>query len=84
MPLPGAFLADFLAHLEKERDVSPRTVTAYGRDLDEFGRFLADYYGGSSWTWQGVDRLAIRSYMGHLDAARLGQALRCSCTVGGP
>ena len=32
----------FLAHLEKERDVSPHTVTAYGRDLEEFARFLAE------------------------------------------
>jgi integrase/recombinase XerC len=66
-------LADFLTHLEKERDVSPRTVVAYGRDLGEFSRFLAGYYGGASWTWQGVDRLAIRSYMGHLTRRGLGK-----------
>src|SRR5215469_1843023 len=70
---PASFLADFLAHLEKERDVSPRTIKAYGRDLDEFSRFLSGYYGGTSWTWQGVDRLAIRSYMGHLTRRGLGK-----------
>lgn len=73
MPPAAAFLADFLAHLEKERDVSPRTLAAYGRDLQEFARFLGGYYGGTDWTWQGVDRLAIRSYMGHLTRRGLGK-----------
>ena len=31
---------DFLTHLEKERDVSPHTLTAYRRDLEEFVAFL--------------------------------------------
>jgi integrase/recombinase XerC len=66
-------LADFLAHLQKERDVSPHTVTAYGHDLGRFARFLSEYYGGTSWTWQGVDRLAIRGYMAHLARAGLGK-----------
>ena len=29
-------VTEYLAHLEKERDVSPHTVKAYGRDLDAF------------------------------------------------
>jgi integrase/recombinase XerC len=56
-------LATFLTHVSGERQLSPRTVTAYSRDLDELEGFLARYYGGS-WTWQSVDRLAIRSFMG--------------------
>lgn len=58
--------ADFLVHLEKERDVSPNTLRAYGRDLGEFASFLAGYYGAREWSWEGVDRLAIRGFVGHL------------------
>ncbi len=67
-------VAEFLTHLEKERDVSPHTVRAYGRDLRSLTLFLADYYGARAWTWQGVDRLAIRSFLGHL--ARRGLSKR--------
>ena len=59
-------VADFLEHLEKERNDSPNTVRAYGRDLHELVAFLATYYGTREWTWEGVDRLAIRGFMGHL------------------
>ncbi|HEX7938752.1 MAG TPA: tyrosine recombinase XerC, partial [Gemmatimonadaceae bacterium] len=44
----------------------PNTVKAYARDCAEFVAFLADYYGGSPWTWQGVDRLAMRGFLGRL------------------
>ena len=57
---------DYLTHLEKERDVSPHTVTAYRRDLDEFLRFLGAYYGERSWTWGGIDRMAMRGFLAHL------------------
>lgn len=56
----------FLTHLAKERDVSPHTVRAYGRDLDEFTDYLRRYYGTGAWTWQGVDRLAVRGFLAHL------------------
>jgi integrase/recombinase XerC len=59
-------LADFLLHLEKERDVAPNTLLAYRRDLAEFVGFLGTYYGTGEWTWQGVDRLTIRGYLAHL------------------
>jgi len=65
---------DFLVHLEKERNDSPNTVTAYARDLRSFVGFLATYYGTQTWTWEGVDRLAIRGYMAHL--ARRGLSKR--------
>src|SRR2546425_45381 len=59
-------VADFLTHLAKERNVSPNTIKAYARDCSEFVAFLTEYYGGESWSWQGVDRLAMRGFMGRL------------------
>jgi integrase/recombinase XerC len=59
-------VADFLTHLAKERNVSPNTIKAYERDCSEFVVFLSEYYGGATWTWQGVDRLAMRVFMGRL------------------
>ncbi len=67
---------DFLDHLAKERDVSPNTVRAYERDLTEFVRFLGLYYSGGpagDWTWQGVDRLAMRGFLGHLARRKLSK-----------
>jgi integrase/recombinase XerC len=67
-------LADFLTHLAKERDVSPHTVAAYGRDLGELQEFLGRHYGDPEWRWTQVDRLALRAWMAHL--ARRGLAKR--------
>jgi integrase/recombinase XerC len=64
---------DFLTHLEKERDVSPNTIVAYRRDLEEFVKFLGAYYGAREWTWQGLDRLAIRGFLGHLTRKKLNK-----------
>lgn len=72
-PLPNE-ATEFLEHLAKERDVSPNTVKAYERDLREFTAFLGHYYGGAPWSWQGVDRLAMRGFLGHL--ARRGLSKR--------
>jgi integrase/recombinase XerC len=66
-------VADFLLHLEKERDVSRHTLSAYRRDLEEFSEFLARYYGTQSWSWNGVDRLAIRGFLSHLTRKGLGR-----------
>ena len=57
---------EYLTHLEKERDVSPNTLTAYRRDLDEFVAYLGGYYGADGWTWEGIDRLAMRGFLAHL------------------
>ncbi len=38
-------LAAFLAHLSGERRLSPRTLDAYQRDLDNFGAFLCEHHG---------------------------------------
>jgi len=64
---------DFLLHLEKEQNDSPNTLIAYRRDLDAFVEFLGSYYGIEGWTWGGVDRLAIRGFMGHLTRRGLGK-----------
>ena len=64
---------DFLLHLEKEQNDSPNTLIAYRRDLDAFVEFLGSYYGTEAWTWGGVDRLAIRGFMGHLTRRGLGK-----------
>lgn len=57
-------LAAFLRFVAHERQLSPRTVQAYTEDLREFGAFLDRYYGDPEWSWRGLDRLAIRSFMG--------------------
>src|SRR5215218_8954875 len=69
----SAEIADYLEHLAKERDVSPNTVRAYDRDLREFVAFLGRYYGGDAWTWQGIDRIAMRGFLGHLSKRGLGK-----------
>jgi integrase/recombinase XerC len=71
--LPHATVAEYLEHLAKERDVSPHTITAYERDLREFSEFLARYYDAAGWSWQGVDRIAMRSFLAHLARRGLGK-----------
>lgn len=71
---PPAAVADFLAYLEKERDVSPHTVQAYGRDLAAFCDFLARDGAAEGWAWERVDRLTVRGFLAHL--TRQGLAKR--------
>jgi integrase/recombinase XerC len=66
--------AEFLEHLEKERGVSPNTLKAYARDIESFEDYLGSYYGAKAWSWQGVDRLAMRGFLAHL--TRRGLAKR--------
>lgn len=68
-------VAAFLAYLAKERNDSPNTVKAYGRDIEAFVRFCGSYFGDpAGWAWDRVDRLALRSFMGEL--SRRGNAKR--------
>ncbi|HEX2250014.1 MAG TPA: tyrosine recombinase XerC [Gemmatimonadales bacterium] len=55
-------ITEYLNHLEKERDVSPHTVKAYGRDLEAFTDFCDRHYG--TWDWKTVDRLGLRGFLG--------------------
>ena len=71
--LSAGEVADFLMHLEKERNVSPNTVLAYRRDLGVFVEYLGEYYGTAAWSWQGIDRLTIRGFLGHLTRRGLGK-----------
>jgi len=67
-------IEEFLRHLADGRQLSAHTVAAYRRDLADLTEFLDHYYGGNGWSWSGVDRLALRSFMGHL--ARRGLSRR--------
>lgn len=64
-------VTEYLAHLEKERDVSPHTVKAYGRDLGAFTKFCDRHYG--SWNWRTVDRLGLRGFLGELQRRGLSK-----------
>lgn len=66
-------VADFLEHLQKERDVSPHTRAAYERDLRGLTAFLGRHAGGD-FTWATVTRQDLRAYLGHL--TRRGLAKR--------
>jgi integrase/recombinase XerC len=72
-PARGGEVDDFLRYAAHERQLSPQTVRAYTDDLGELEAFLDRYYGSGEWSWGGVDRLAIRSFMGDL-ATRKGNA----------
>jgi len=64
---PPSTVRDFLRYVGKERGLSPNTVEAYRRDLDDFTGFLVDYLGDDDPDFAGVDRLAIRSFLGWLE-----------------
>jgi integrase/recombinase XerC len=78
-----ALVAEWLEHLEKERQVSPHTLSAYRRDLEAFTEFAGRYYNGQ-WSWETVDRLGLRGFLGEMQrkglakrsAARALSALR--------
>ncbi|HKH84631.1 MAG TPA: tyrosine recombinase XerC [Gemmatimonadales bacterium] len=57
-------VTEYLTHLQKERDVSPHTVKAYGRDLEAFTDYCDRYYG--DWNWNTVDRLGLRGFLGEM------------------
>jgi integrase/recombinase XerC len=65
-------VAEFLTHLEKERDQSLHTVKAYRRDLEAFTEFCDRHYGGS-WKWASVDRLGMRGFLGELQRRGLSK-----------
>jgi len=66
-------VAGFLTHLEKQRDVSPNTVKAYGRDLADFTAYLQAHYAKRAWAWESVDRLTMRGFLGHMQRRGLGK-----------
>lgn len=64
----------FLRHLGDGRQLSPHTLAAYRRDLEQFSRFLGSRFSADAWDWRSVDRLVLRSFLGHL--SRQGLARR--------
>src|SRR3954462_12363547 len=66
-----AEVTEYLTHLEKERDVSPHTIKAYGRDLDAFTDFCNRHYG--EWSWDTVDRLGMRGFLGEMQRRGLSK-----------
>ncbi len=63
---------EYLAFLEKERQHSPHTITAYRRDLDRFTEFCGHHYGGK-WEWTTIDRLGLRSFLADEQRRGLGK-----------
>ncbi|MDH3208409.1 MAG: tyrosine recombinase XerC [Gemmatimonadota bacterium] len=66
-------ITEFIVFLARERNDSPHTVRAYRRDLAAFQAFCDEYHGGASWSWQSLDRLTLRSFMGELDRRGLSK-----------
>src|SRR6185312_3054690 len=67
-----AQVAAFLLHLEKRRDMAANTIKAYRRDLAEFVGYLECRFEGVPWTWESVDRFAMRGFLGHMARRGLG------------
>ncbi len=73
-------VAEYLAHLAVERNLAPRTLEAYGRDLEDFAAWLARRGTGLGQ----VERSTVRDYLGERrdgglcarSAARLLSSLR--------
>ncbi len=60
-------IQQFLTHLASERQFSPCTVSAYRTDLLQFRAYLCETTGREP-APSGVDRLTVRSFLGHLNA----------------
>ena len=65
-------VTEFLTHLDKERGQSPHTVKAYSRDLEAFTEFCDRHYAGA-WSWETVDRLGLRGFLGELQRRGLSK-----------
>jgi integrase/recombinase XerC len=63
----------FLTYLEKQRDVSPNTVKAYGRDLADFTGYLQAHYGARPWSWESIDRITMRGFLAHMQRRGVGK-----------
>ena len=69
---PTRLVEQFLTHLEKERDQSAHTISAYQRDLELFTQFCQRYYGGD-WDFARVDRLGLRGFLGEFERKGLAR-----------
>jgi integrase/recombinase XerC len=57
-------VADFLRQLADERQLSAHTVRSYAKDLADLQEFLTGYHGSPEWSWDDLDRLTLRAFMG--------------------
>ncbi|MBI4317366.1 MAG: tyrosine recombinase XerC [Chloroflexi bacterium] len=61
----------YITHLQAEKNASPHTVDNYRRDILEFRDFLT---GQKVTSWDTVDRLALRKWLGWLQARGIVRA----------
>ena len=66
-------IEEFLAHLEHERNASPHTVAAYGRDLGQLAAYLDEARAG----WKTADNVVLRGFL-----ARLYEGRRKKTSIG--
>ncbi|MFN7942632.1 MAG: tyrosine recombinase XerC [Thermoanaerobaculia bacterium] len=69
-----ALIADYLEHLEGERNLSPHTLRAYGSDLERFAAFLALFLGVEErqLAVEAIDPAAVRAFLAALARAGAG------------
>ena len=70
---PRTSVSEFLREIADGRQLSAHTVTAYRRDLDELCDFLDTYFQSEDWTWDRVDRNALRRFLGKLAQQQLAR-----------
>ena len=70
---PRSSINEFLRELADGRQLSAHTVTAYRRDLAELADFLDSYFQSDDWTWDRVDRNALRRFLGRLAQQQLAR-----------
>ncbi len=77
MSRPGPFdnaVERFLNYLRDQRRASPRTLRAYGSDLDQFRAFLVDQYEGGPPGPERIDPLAVRGFVARLSRTGLAKS----------
>ena len=68
------YIDAFMRYLRLERNASPHTLDAYARDLRQLGEFLKEQSASGVIELRGVDRLAVRGFMAHLQQLGIGKS----------